>query len=203
MWRLNTQETQIDICIEKSVYAISRPRKNPAMYPGELLLLQLVENKIKHRHRLKYKINFAIVFDHLEQDIDGTLSRLYWPDAGQTWPWVIIGSATIPTVPFNLEDLGLKSYKWIDNPRHIDKEHEAIIQPYVQWNRAEAPASALELTPANQVSKKFGQELALATIYTHDRIEDLHPASKRLIHTETFVRNQWLSESLKAYYDSC
>ena len=202
MRRLNVREAQIDTCIEKSMFAISFRPHNPELQPGELLLLQLVKGEAKQRDQLKSRINFALVFDHLERDYDGTISRLYWPNAGREWPWIVVGLATVPTVPFSLEDLPLsKSYEGFYNPGTIERKDEGIILPYIQWDLAEIPAPVLPLVPASQVPEKFGRKRALSTIYNHDRIAVLRPVPRKLISTEEFVRNQWLSESLKAYYD--
>jgi hypothetical protein len=205
MRRLNVREAQIDECIQKSVFAIGFRPQHPALQPGELLLLQLVKKEAQRLGKLKSRVNFALVFERLEQDYEGTISRLYWPDEGRVWPWIIYGQATVPSVPFSLEDLPLsKSYEGLFNPGYIEKQDEEIILPYIQWDLAELPAPTLQLVPASEVSQKFGRTRALSAIYNHDRIAALRPVPKILTSTEVFVRNQWLSESLKAYYDcSC
>ena len=45
MRRLNVRASQIDECIEKSMFAISVRPLNPELQPGELLLLQLVKDE--------------------------------------------------------------------------------------------------------------------------------------------------------------
>jgi hypothetical protein len=202
MRRLNVQETQIDECIQTSMYAIHSRPQTPELQPGELLLLQLVKNNARQSGKLKSRINFALVFNHLERDYDGTISRLHWPNAGRIWPWIVYCSDTVPTIPFSLEDLPLsRGYEGQTNPQYIEPQDEELILPYIQGALAETPALALQLVPAFQVPKKFGQKQALSAIYNHDRIAILRPVQKKIITTEVFDRNQGLSEGLKAYYD--
>lgn len=203
MRRLNVRQAQIDECIQKSMFAIPfRPRK-PELQHGELLLLQLVKTEAAQLGKLHSRIDFALVFDHLEQDYDGTISRLHWPAEDRTWPWIVYCSATVPTIPFSLEDLPLSDvngYQGQTNPIYIRPQDEQTIQPYIQWALAEVPEPALQLVPAFQVAQTFGQERALSAIYNHDRIARLHPIQKRTVTVEEFVRNQSLADSLKSYY---
>ncbi len=104
MRRLNVREAQIDECIQKSMFALSI---NPKLQQGELLLLQLVKSEAIRLGKVKERINFALVFDHIEADLDGSISRAHWPKENRTWPWIVYCSATIPTIPFSLENLPL------------------------------------------------------------------------------------------------
>ena len=118
MRRLNVRPAQIDECIQKSMFAFSVRPHNPELQVGELLLLQLVKTEAARLGKLHSRIDFGLVFDHIEPDHDGTISRLHWPRENRTWPWVVYGSATVPTVPFSLEDLDLSmDYDGQTNPR--------------------------------------------------------------------------------------
>jgi 5-methylcytosine-specific restriction endonuclease McrA len=204
MRRLNVREAQIDECIQKSMFALKGRPQNPELYQGELLLLQLVKNDASHLGKLKERINFALVFDHLERDYDGTISRRHWPTENRVWPWILYGSATVPTIPFSLEDLPLSvsdAYHGQANPRYIAPQDEQLIRPYIRWSLAEQPAPYLEIIPTAKVVQRFGQQRALSAIYNHDRIAALKPIPKQTITVEEFVRNKWLAESLKVYYE--
>src|SRR5205085_10506760 len=134
---------------------------------------------------------------HIEPDPNGTISRLHWPKENRTWPWIIYGSATVPTIPFSLEDLGLSTdYDGQTNPRYIEPRDEQLIIPYIQWSLAEVPEPNLQLVPASQVAQKFGQQRTLSAIYNHDRIAVLRSVPRRAVNVEEFVRNQFLAESL-------
>src|SRR5947209_3407920 len=140
MRRLNVRQAQIDECIQKSMFAIPYRPQNPELHPGELLLLQLVKQEAFQLDKIHERINFALVFDHLQEDYDGTISRLHWPAEGRTWRWIVYGPATIRTVPCSLEDLNLRTdYQGQTNPIYIDPQEEEMISPYVQWWIAEVP----------------------------------------------------------------
>jgi len=204
MRRLHVRAAQIKECIQKHMYAIYSRPSSPELQPGELLLLQLVKGEAKQPDQLKSRINFALVFDHIEPDNDGTISRQYWPRENRTWRWIVYGSATVPTIPFSLEDLPLaRSYKEQNNPSTIEKRDEEIIMPYIQWALAEIPRPALQLVPASQVAQRFGKERTLASIYNHDRIAVLHEVLRSMVTVEQFTRNQFLADSLKSYYENC
>jgi len=201
MRRLNVRQAQIDECIQKSMFAISSRPQSPELHPGELLLLQLVKQETIQLGTLHERVNVALVFDHLQEDYDGTISRLHWPAEGRTWRWIVYCSATIPTVPFSLEDLSLsKDYQGQTNPIYIESHDEEVIRPYIQWSLAESPEPGLQLVPPSQLSKQFGRDRTLSTIYNHDRIAVLHPPRTKVVTTENIERNPWLAESLKSYY---
>jgi hypothetical protein len=187
------------------MFAIPFRPKNPELQCDELLLLQLVKTEAAQRGKLHSRIDFALVFDHLERDYHGTISRLHWPAENRTWPWIVYCSTTVPTIPFSLEDLSLSDvsgYQGQTNPIYIKPQDEALIRPYIQWALAETPEPALQLVPASQLAQQFGHNAALAAIFNHDRIAVLHPVPKRVVTEEEFVRNQALAEGLKSYY-SC
>ena len=133
MRRLNVHETHIDECIRNAMFAFNVRPRNPELQPGELLLLQLVQHDAMLRGKLHSRINFALVFDHLERDCDGDISRRHWPDANRVWRWIVYCSATVPTIPFSLEDLALsQAYEGQANPRYIKPRDEKLILPYIQ-----------------------------------------------------------------------
>src|SRR5687767_6153405 len=107
MRRLNVRLAQIDQCIEHSMFALSVRPQNPELRPGELLLLQLVKQEAMKSGKLDSRVDFALVFDHIERDYDGTISRQFWPHEDRTWQWIVYGSATVPLVPITLERLDL------------------------------------------------------------------------------------------------
>ena len=200
MRRLNVREAQIDTCIRESMFAIPERPLNPEMRPGELLLLQLAKQDAS-RLKLKHRVNFALVFDHLVRDYDGSISRHYWPTEGRTWKWIVYGSATIPTIPFNLEDLSLsRDYSGQTNPRYILPNDEEIIEPYIQWALAQKPAPELQLIKPLMVAEEFGEYRTLEAIHNHDRVAMLE-TSTRVVTGEQFVRNPALADTLKSYYD--
>ena len=203
MRRLNVRAAQIDECIRTSMFAFSFRPQNPELQLGELLLLQLVKTEAARLGKLDSRIDFALVFDHLEPDYAGTISRLHWPKEDRTWPWIVYGSATVPTIPFSLEKLGLSmSYEGQTNPRYIEPRDEQLIKPLIQWSLAEVPKPSLQVVPVSRVAEKFGTQRTLSAIYNHDRIAVLHPVPKRIVTAEEFVRNPFLAESLKAYYEN-
>ena len=88
MRRLNVRPAQIDECIQQSMFAFSVRPHTPELQPGEPLLLQLVKTEAARLGKLHSRIDFALVFDHLEPDHDGMISRLHWPREKRTWPWM-------------------------------------------------------------------------------------------------------------------
>lgn len=203
MRRLNVRPAQIDECIQKSMFAFSVKPLNPELQPGELLLLQLVKTEAARLGKLQSRIDFALVFDHIEPDHDGTISRLHWPKENRTWPWIVYGSATVPTIPFSLEDLSLsQDYDGQTNPRYIGPQDESLIMPYIQWSLAEVPKPTLQLVPATRVAQEFGRKRTLSAIYNHDRIAVLHEVPRRTVEVEEFGRNRFLADSLKSYYEN-
>ncbi len=184
MQRLHVQKAQLGVCIQKHMYAFGKHRPN--LRHGELLLLQLVKREAEPHRR----INFALVFDHMKHDDDGTISRQHWPtEDDHTWPWIMYGSATVPTIPFSLEDLPLSGRKRYDsqaNPVTIERVDEEIIMPYIQGSLAAVPLPTR-------------QSVALLAIYNHDRI--VRAAPRKTVNVEKCVPNPFLAEILKSYYE--
>lgn len=200
MRRLNVREAQIDMCIRESMFALSDRPRNPELQPGELLLLQLVKEDALRLRKIAHRIEFALVFDRLEPDHDGTISRAYWPNEGREWKWIIYGSATIPTIPFSLEGLGLsKDYTSQNTSRSIDASDERRIEPYIQWSLAQSPKPQMIL-PLH-IAQKFGSDLALTTIFNHDRIAIRRQVPPINVSEKRYHRNSWLADGLKSFYD--
>jgi len=134
MRRLNVRLAQLKTCVENSIFAISSCPRSRELEAGEWLLLQLVMAEARatgHSHR---RIEHAIVFDYLEEDRDGTLSRRYWPAENRTWRWIVRGSETIDVLPFSIEDLPLedpRKYMGQTNPQYISPEDEEIIRRHL------------------------------------------------------------------------
>jgi len=99
---------------------------------GELLLLQLSKVDAVRKGIQDGRTNFVLVLDRPPEYDDGTRIHQFWPDPeskGKKWRWLLYGSSTIPTIPFNLEDadLGLsKSYsaRGMSNSAIIIKKEE-------------------------------------------------------------------------------
>lgn len=201
MRRLNVRQAQIDECIQKSMFALPvRPKDE--LLPGELLLLQLSKADAKRSGKLSGRIDFALVFERLEKDHDGTLSRHHWPAAGQEWKWIVYGSETVPTIPFSLEDLPLsQSYSGQDNARRIKPQDEELVRPFIQWSLAQRPEPNRQIVPAVNVALEFGKQKALQGIFNHDRIAPLKDQQPALVTEQRYARNPWLADTLKGYYD--
>ncbi|HZH32308.1 MAG TPA: HNH endonuclease [Pyrinomonadaceae bacterium] len=202
MRRLNVREAQINECIKSAMFAIDFQPQTPELQPGELLLLQLVKQDAVKREKLNSRIDFALKFDRLERDYDGSISRKHWPNEGRIWNWIIYCSATIPTIPFSLENLNLsRSYDGQDNARYIAPEDERQIMQFIQWSLAENPELEKQIVPNIELSKQFGQESTLSAIFNHDRIALLRPRSRKVVSVNRPYRNRALADSLKSYYN--
>lgn len=203
MRRLNVRTAQIAECIQKSMFALPARPQTPPLQSGELLLLQLVRAEAERLGKLHSRIDFALVFNHLEEDVNGSISRAHWPHENRTWRWIVHCSATVPTIPFSLEDLPLAEtdkYAGQANPRYLLPQDEQLVLPYIRWSLAEQPVPYFETIPTAQMVQKFGHQKTLSAIYNHDQIAILKPVPTRQVTTEEFIRNPWLAESLKVYY---
>lgn len=130
IWRLNVKSTQIGECIRSRKFAVARRPRNPEIRKGDILLLQLGMTDARRAGKEASRIEFALVFDHYEEDHDGEISRHFWPGADRTWPWILHCSDIIPTLPFSLETLKLShSYSGQTNPLRIYGEDAVRIMP--------------------------------------------------------------------------
>jgi hypothetical protein len=189
MQRLNVRQSQIRECIEKSLFAID---KIPNFYRGEILLLQLVKTEAQTLGKIHTRIEFALVYDHYEVDHTGFMSRKHWPQAGKVWKYILVCSATIPTIPFSMEELPiLNNYVGQNNPLMISKADESIISSYV-WGRM----------TGYELRDKFGPRMVRETLGNYDVISHSDKPNKITVpEHEDFYRDPLLSESLKALYD--
>src|SRR5260370_32820821 len=113
--------------------------KSPPLQRGEELLLQLIKEDAAGLGKLDSRIEFALIFDRVQEDPTGQISREHWPNAGKTWKYILHCSETVPTIPFNLEKLRLsKDYAGQTNPYYIEPQDAARIQPYLK-GRARPP----------------------------------------------------------------
>jgi hypothetical protein len=184
------------------MFALSQRPRNPELQQGELLLLQLVKTDALTQRKINERINFALIFDRLERDHDGTISRHHWPSENREWDWIIYGLATVPTIPFSLDALGLsRDYAGQDNARYIEPQDEEIIRKHVLWSLAQAPEPDWQEIPARRIAEEFGHDRSLSSIFNHDRIEILQPTPVRSTTQTIFVRNTALADMLKTYYD--
>jgi hypothetical protein len=144
MYRLNVAAEQIEECVRKGMFALSF---RPQIEVGEILLLQLKKSDWKLQGEKGGRIQYALVFEHVEHDFEGKISKEHWPNAGKIWSWIIYSSASLDVKPFSLEDLPLtreSHYQAQANPVRIDPEDEAIIIPYINWS---------SITPLNNLIK--------------------------------------------------
>ncbi len=144
MYRLNVASEQIEECIKKGMFALSA---RPKISAGEILLLQLRKSDWRQQGKNGGRVQYALVFQHTERDLDGRISKEHWPNANKVWPWIIYSSAVLDVEPFSLEDLPLtreSHYQSQANPVQIDPVDEAVIAPYIKWPSAYALIDSTE-----------------------------------------------------------
>ena len=166
--------------------------QNPPLEPGEELLLQLVKADADRLGKLESRIEFALVFERLEEDPCGETSKRHWPNAGKTWKYILHCSETIPTIPFSLQRLHLsKEYSGQTNPLYIEPEDAARIRPYLKGG-----ARPFELADL------AGPTALLMAIRNHDTVARLSPIrTTRVREYERRLGDSWLSDALKLLYD--
>ena len=192
MRRLNVRFTQIDECIRKSLFALATLPRNPPLRQGEELLLQLVLEDARRMGKEHSRIEFALIFDHVERDTTGALSRKHWPYAGREWRYILHCSGTIPTIPFSLERLGLRhDYGGQGNPVNIAPEDEVKIRPYLKGG-----------TPAVELWSIATVEELLRAIRNYDQVLRLAPARKSTVREhDRRIPDPWMPDALKRFYD--
>ncbi len=192
MRRLNVRFTQIQECIEKSLFALPSLPRNPPLRKGELLLLQLVLDDARPMGKYNSRIEFALVFDHVVPDPTGALSRRHWPAAGKVWPHILQCSETVATIPFSLENLGLsRSYGGQSTATYILPQDEAKIRPYVQGE-----------TPAIELWSVASVDSLLRAIRNYDEVLRLSPTRTTQVREHRRrVPDSWLPDALKRFYD--
>lgn len=192
MRRMNVQFSQIEECIRTSLFAVDGLPRNPPLVRGEPLLLQLVKADALRLEKLARRVEFALIFDHVSEDRDGSISRLRWPNAGKVWRYILHCSETVAVLPFSLEKLGLsKDYGGQTNAMYIEPEDTARIVPYLKHSE-----QAQSLPAATSV-----RDLQ-ATIRNHDVVVRLSPMQSTQVSVhERRLRDPWLGDALKVLYD--
>ena len=173
MVRLNVAASQLDVCVNKGMFAL---RGRPGIQPGEVLLLQLNKSDWQAEGGKDGRIRHALVFKYAGPDPRGEISQSHWPMAGRTWSWILYSSAVLRTKPFSLEALPLarkSHYQAQSNAVHIDPEDESIILPYLDWSstfpivqdlgRADANAP-IATTSDRDIVESFSVEHAIAAV---------------------------------------
>ncbi|HEU4415753.1 MAG TPA: hypothetical protein VFT65_13280 [Candidatus Angelobacter sp.] len=123
---------QLEACKKKIMFALHNKPKNPELHHGELLLLQLIKGEAEKLDKTNGRIEFILVFDHLQPDPDGKISRKNWPSEDRVWKWILYCSEIFSTTPFSLENLNLsKNYAGQTNPRYIDPKDEKLILEHI------------------------------------------------------------------------
>jgi hypothetical protein len=192
MRRLNVQFPQIEECIRKSLFAIDGLPSSHPLRKGEELLLQLVKEDAVRLGKQGARIEFALIFDHVEPDPTGEFSRRHWPDAGKTWRYILHCSETVPTIPFSLEALNLsKSYAGQTNPMHIEAADEARIRPYLKGG-----------TPPVELWSVASVDDLLTAIRNYDKVIRLAPPRHGVVREHTRrIPDTWMPDALKRLYN--
>lgn len=192
MRRLNVQFSQIEECIRKSLFALPSLPANPPLQKGEELLLQLVMSDARKLGKESARIEFALIFDHVEEDPTGATSRRHWPDAQRTWRHILHCTETIPTIPFSLESIGLsRNYAGQLTAMYIDPSDEAKIRPFLKGGTA-----PVDLWSVASV------EGLLRTIRNHDQVSRLAPQRMTVVREhQRGLRDPWLTDALKRFYN--
>jgi len=82
MYRLNVGAEQIEECIKTGMFALTF---RPQIEVGEILLLQLKKNDWKLLGAKGGRIQHALVFQRVEYDQEGNISKEHWPNGGKVW----------------------------------------------------------------------------------------------------------------------
>jgi 5-methylcytosine-specific restriction endonuclease McrA len=206
IWRLNVRETQIVECIKYKKFAIDKRPKNPEIQKGDILLLQLVVYDASQLDKKDTRIEFALVFDHLIEDFNGSMSSLYWPRANKTWHWILECSEIVTTVPFSLQNLDLHhKYAGQTNPVRIKEDDVEKLFPFIlSCHEVQDIGLAVHKTITEEIKDPAKRERNLwALIQNNDRIVEgcpdqiewtIVPSSK------TIKRNPELPCVLKELY---
>lgn len=192
MRRLNVRFAQIEECIQKSLFALPSLPANPPLERGEELLLQLVLEDARRLNKENARIEFALIFDYVEEDPTGEISRKHWPAEGRTWRYILHCTETIPTIPFSLERLGLrKKYAGQSTSMYIDPRDEARIRPLLKGG-----------TRPDDLWSVASVEELLRTIRNYDEVLRLAPVRTTQVREHRRrLRDPWLSDVLKRFYN--
>lgn len=192
MRRLNVRFAQIEECIQKSLFALPNLPASPPLERGEELLMQLVLEDARRLRKEHQRIEFALIFDHVEEDPTGEISRRHWPSEGRTWRYILHCTETVPTIPFSLERIGLrKNYAGQLTAMYIDPDDEAKIRPLLKGG-----------TRPDELWSVASVDELLRTIRNYDEVLRLTPVRKAHVREhERRLRDPWLSDVLKRFYN--
>jgi hypothetical protein len=192
MHRLNVQFTQIEECIRKSLFALPQLPRTPPLQKGETLLLQLIKTDAVRLGKQRARIEFALIFDHVEGDPTGEISRRHWPDADRTWKHILHCSETVPTIPFSLESLKLsRSYAGQLTAQYIDPVDEARIRPFLKGG-----------TPPVELWSVASVDELLVAIHNYDKVIRLAPRPVTYVREHVRqVGDSWMPDALKRLYN--
>jgi len=193
MRRLNVQFNQIGECIRLSMFAMGSIPRNPPLERGEILLLQVTKNTA-HDLTIPQRIQFAIEFDRIEEDLRDESLRIW----GRKWKYIIYGKQTIAVIPFSLEELsGIGSwYMGQTQCVYIDPRDKELILPYVKCAQDSRDAVT---------ARRYGEGKLVQTLYNYDAIcdilsrEEYSKAKERIVKYHS--RNPWTAQALKSLYD--
>ncbi|MDD5529721.1 MAG: HNH endonuclease signature motif containing protein [bacterium] len=176
IWRLNVRSTQITECINSWKFALDSKPRNPEIQKGDVLLLQLVASDADKFDKRNSRIEFALYFDHYEQDYDGAISKYYWPNAGKTWHWILHCNGMTSTIPFSLEKLNLiNNYSGQTNPMIIKSEDVNKVMFYLIGIPLKGESIGDKIHTALRDSAIDKEYALLAAIKNNDRIVESNP----------------------------
>lgn len=205
IWRLNVRDIQIAECIHWKKFAFDNPPRNPEVQKGDILLLQLVLADARRFDKENSRIEFALIFDHFEEDYDGTSSAYYWPKAGKTWRWILFCNDVVPTIPFSLESLFLSaSYFGQSNPIRILDEDKIKIMPYLLRYAALSVAEIGKKIHSILVHDSTAEDKLWILLRNNDRIVEDSPDQIEWVSVperKEIKRNPELPVALKELYN--
>jgi hypothetical protein len=189
--RLNVQFGQIEECIQKALFAVDSLPRNPPLESGELLLLQLVKTDAAQLGKLDARIEFALVYDHSERDVDGAISRKHWPKAGKVWRYILVCRDTVPAIPFSLENLPLKeNYAGQTQCMFVRPGDEAVIRTHLGRDLGQPQVRSIATPRA-----------LLQAIRNYDTVIRLSPGHVTNVSEHTRrVSDPWPGDALKTLY---
>ncbi|MDD2890878.1 MAG: HNH endonuclease [bacterium] len=177
IWRLNVRTSQITECIHSKKFALDSKPRNPEIQKGDILLLQLVASDADKFDKRDSRIEFALYFDHYEDDYDGTISKYYWPNAGKTWHWILHCNRITSPFSFSLEKLNLaNNYSGQTNPVRIKPEDVNKVMFYlIGFPSAEENLGYKIHKVLNDPAIDNKEYTLLAAIKNNDRIVESNP----------------------------
>lgn len=193
MRRLNVQFNQIGECIRLSMFAMEHKPATPPLQEGEILLLQVTKNT-SYNLTISQRIQFAIEFDRIEEDVRDESLRIW----GRKWRYILYGKNTIAVIPFDLENIPSIGTKYSGQTQCviIAAEDERQILPFIEGARDSDKAV---------VARDFGEDRLVQTLHNYDSIYDIlsqeeySKVKERIIKYRT--RNPWTAQALKSLYD--